>query len=137
MPDVHHIAVFHDVLLAFQAQRAAGASFGFRPCIEQLVPVNGFGTDEMMFQISVDSAGPVPQVRVLRLDANPGYAAVEISCAAPEAPPPDATACNSFVQKIRLMPGNESKPASKLSICAMSCCSITDTCTASRAESRR
>ena len=44
---------------------------------------------------------------------------------------------NSSVQKIRLMPGNESKPASKLRICAMSCCSITDTCTASRAESRR
>jgi hypothetical protein len=49
----------------------------------------------------------------------------------------DAPGSDSFVQKIQLMPGNESKPASQLIICAMSCCSITDTCTASRAESRR
>src|SRR5271157_5407904 len=37
----------------------------------------------------------------------------------------------------RAMPGNESKPESKLKICSMPFCSMTVRCTASRADKRR
>ena len=65
MPDVHHVAVFHDVLFAFQAQRAAGARFGFGAGFQQLVPVDGFRANEVMFQIGVDCAGGIrrPSIR--------------------------------------------------------------------------
>ena len=59
MSDVHHVAVFHDVLLAFEAEGAAGAGFGFGAGFEQLIPMNGLGADEMMLQIGVDGAGRV------------------------------------------------------------------------------
>ena len=54
MPDMHHITVFHDVLLAFQSQRAAIARFSLGAGVQQLVPVDGFGANEVMFQIGVD-----------------------------------------------------------------------------------
>ena len=54
---MHHVAIFHDVLLAFEAQGAAGSGFGFGAGIEQLVPADGFGANEMMFEIGVDGAG--------------------------------------------------------------------------------
>ena len=54
--NVHHVAVFDDVLLAFEAQSAAGAGFGFGAGVEQLVPVNGLGADEMMLQVGVNGA---------------------------------------------------------------------------------
>ena len=56
MPDVHHIAVLHDVVLAFEAQSAFGAGVGFGARFEQLVPANRFGADEVFFQIGVDGA---------------------------------------------------------------------------------
>ena len=59
MPYVHHVAVLHDVVLAFEAEGAAGAGFGFGAGVEQLVPMNGFGADEVMLQIGVDGAGRV------------------------------------------------------------------------------
>ena len=56
MPDMHHIAILHDVVLAFQTQRALGARVGFRARFEQLVPANGFSTDEVLLQIGVDGS---------------------------------------------------------------------------------
>jgi len=34
MPDMHHVAVFDDVLFAFQAQGSAGAALGFRQFLQ-------------------------------------------------------------------------------------------------------
>ena len=45
MPNMHHIAILHDVFLAFQSQRALGASRGFRPRFQQLIPTNGLGAE--------------------------------------------------------------------------------------------
>ena len=72
MPDMHHVAVFHDVLLAFQTQRPAVASFRFGAGVEQLVPVNGFGADEMMFQVSVNGAGSVALLSIRVPRSRPG-----------------------------------------------------------------
>ena len=57
MPDVHHVAILHDVVFAFEAQRAFGAGVGFGAGFEQLVPADGFSADEMLFQIGVDGTG--------------------------------------------------------------------------------
>ncbi len=57
MPDMHHVAILHDVVLAFEAQRAFGAGVGFGAGFEQLVPADGFSADEMLLQIGVDGAG--------------------------------------------------------------------------------
>jgi hypothetical protein len=54
VPDVHHVAVLHDVVFAFEPQRAFGAGIGFGAGFEKLVPADGFGADEMLFQVGVD-----------------------------------------------------------------------------------
>src|SRR5579859_1160907 len=54
--DVHDVAILHDVVLAFEAQRAFRAGVGFRASFQQLVPANGFGADEMLFQVGVNCA---------------------------------------------------------------------------------
>src|SRR5208283_1736502 len=63
MSYVHHIPVLHDVLLAFQAEGATGAGFGFGAGFEQLVPVNGFRANEMMLQVGVDNARGIHRFR--------------------------------------------------------------------------
>src|SRR5437763_16684405 len=55
--NVHDVAVFHDVILAFEAQRAFAARVRLRTRLEQLVPVDGLRPDEMFFQVGVDRAG--------------------------------------------------------------------------------
>ncbi len=57
VPHVHHVAVLDDVVLALQAQGAAGAGVGFRAGFEQGVPVDDLGADEVLLQIGVDGAG--------------------------------------------------------------------------------
>ena len=57
MPDVHHIAILHDVVFAFEAQGAFGAGVGFGAGFEQLVPADGFGANEVLFQIGMDGSG--------------------------------------------------------------------------------
>ena len=51
MPDVHHVAILHDVVFAFEAQRAFGAGVGFGAGFEQLIPADGFSANEMLLQI--------------------------------------------------------------------------------------
>jgi len=52
--DVHHVAIFDDVVFAFEAEGAAGAGFGFGAGVEQLVPMDGLGANEVVFEIRVD-----------------------------------------------------------------------------------
>ena len=54
MPDMHHIAILHNVVFAFETQRALGAGVGFGTGFEQLVPADGFSTNEMFFQIRME-----------------------------------------------------------------------------------
>ena len=71
---MHHVAILHDVLFAFQPQLAFGASVGFRARVQQRVPVDGFRANEMLFQIRVDCAGGVLRARSAR--HGPGAALV-------------------------------------------------------------
>ena len=57
MADVQDVAILHDVVLTFQSERAFGARVGFRTRFEKLIPADGFGADEMLFQIGVNRAG--------------------------------------------------------------------------------
>src|SRR3954463_16606897 len=57
MPDMHHVAVLDDVILAFQAQRAFRTCTGFRARFQELIPANGFGANEMLLQIGGNSSG--------------------------------------------------------------------------------
>src|SRR4030088_2258289 len=57
VPNVHHVAVLHDVVFAFEAQGALGAGVGFGAGFEKLIPADGFGANEMMFQIGMNGAG--------------------------------------------------------------------------------
>jgi hypothetical protein len=54
VPNVHYIAILHDVVLAFQAQRAFGAGVGLRASFEKLIPADSFGANEVFLQIGVD-----------------------------------------------------------------------------------
>jgi len=54
--DVHHVTVLHDVIFAFEAERAFGAGGGFGAGVEELVPADGFGADEVFFQIGVNGS---------------------------------------------------------------------------------
>src|ERR1700724_4546763 len=53
MPDMHHVAILHNVVFAFKTQRAFGAGIGFRASFKQLVPAGGFSANEVFFQIGV------------------------------------------------------------------------------------
>src|SRR4051812_26966550 len=56
VPDVHYVAILHHVFLAFQAQSAADARGGLRAGIQQLIPANGLGADEVVLEIGMDGA---------------------------------------------------------------------------------
>jgi len=59
VPDVHYIAILHDVIFAFEAQRAFGARVGLGTRFQQLIPANGFGADEVLFEIGMNGSGAV------------------------------------------------------------------------------
>src|SRR5579862_2028785 len=64
MPDMHYVAILHDVVLAFQAQSSFCAGVGFRSGFQQLIPANGLGADEMFLQIGVDRSRGFLRARV-------------------------------------------------------------------------
>ncbi len=66
MPDMHHVTVLHDVVLALQAKRAFGAGVGFGARFEQLIPADGFGADEVFFEVGVDRSCRFLGARVRR-----------------------------------------------------------------------
>jgi hypothetical protein len=56
VPNVEYVAVLHDVLFAFKAQDALCARGRFAACREQVVPADGLGADEVMFEVGVNGA---------------------------------------------------------------------------------
>lgn len=55
--EVHHIAVLHDIFLAFYAHFAGFFSFGFAAERDKIVVGNDLGADEAAFEVGVDDAG--------------------------------------------------------------------------------
>src|ERR1035441_3887125 len=55
--DFLYVAIVPNVFLSFEAERALGARRGFRTGGQQVVPANGFRTDEVVFKIGVDGTG--------------------------------------------------------------------------------
>src|ERR1700690_2348512 len=64
MADVHHVPVLHDVVFAFQTQRAFGAGVGFGAGFEQRVPADGFGADEVVFEVGMDGSCALHGARI-------------------------------------------------------------------------
>src|SRR6266542_1297199 len=54
VPDIHHVAVLDNVLLALQPQCTLGARARFGSGVEKLVPVDRLGADEVLLEIRVD-----------------------------------------------------------------------------------
>ena len=54
--DVHYVAVLDYVFLAFEAEGSAGAGGGFGAGIEEGIPAEGFGADEVVLEVGVDGA---------------------------------------------------------------------------------
>jgi len=55
--EVHHIAVFDDVVLAFQAPFAGFLGAGFALVLDEVVVGDHFGADEAFFEVGVDHGG--------------------------------------------------------------------------------
>src|SRR5437762_7114368 len=64
--DHQHIAVLHDVLLAFEAQLALVARSGVAAQIHQGLPIHNLGADELLFEIRMDGAGRLDRGTVHR-----------------------------------------------------------------------
>src|SRR5258707_15000733 len=65
VPYVHHVPILHDVVLAFEAEGAFGAGVCLGTRFQQLIPANGLGPDEVLFQIGVNGARAVLGPRIL------------------------------------------------------------------------
>ncbi len=61
---MHHVAILHDVFLAFEAEPAFGLGVGFRARLQKLVPVDDFRADEMLLQVRMDDPGGILRARV-------------------------------------------------------------------------
>ena len=56
-PELHHVAVLHDVFLALDPQLAGFAGLGVGAEADEVVEVDGLGRDEAALEIAVDDAG--------------------------------------------------------------------------------
>src|SRR5438445_12169701 len=56
MPNVQHVSVLDDVVLAFQSQHAFGAGVGFGRGFEKLMPAHVFSPVGVRFQVGVVDA---------------------------------------------------------------------------------
>src|ERR1051326_6608894 len=72
--NVEHVSVLHNVVFAFQAQLPLGAGVGLGAGLEQRVPVNGLGADEVFLESRGNSAGGGMGARIFR--CSPGAALV-------------------------------------------------------------
>src|ERR1700691_5173634 len=63
VPDVHYIAVLHEVLFALKTKGSLGARSRFATGGEQAVPADGFGADEVMLKVRVNGAGGLRRPR--------------------------------------------------------------------------
>src|SRR5471032_1119327 len=55
--EVHHVAIFDDVFLAFKAPLTGFLGTGFTLVLNEVVVGDDFGTDEAFFEVGVDHAG--------------------------------------------------------------------------------
>ena len=56
-PELHHVAVGHDVVLALHAHPAVGAGLGHAPVLHEVVVADDLGLDETALEVGVDDAG--------------------------------------------------------------------------------
>src|ERR1041385_3974662 len=54
--DMQDVAILHDVIFALKSQLAFGSGVGLRARLQQRVPVNSLGPDEVLFQIRMDGS---------------------------------------------------------------------------------
>src|SRR5579864_6525165 len=66
MTNVHHISILHDVVLPLKTQGALGAGVGLRSRFEELIPADGFGADEVLFEIGMNRPSRFLRARVNR-----------------------------------------------------------------------
>jgi hypothetical protein len=66
MPDMHHVAILHDVVFAFQPQRSFGSRVGFGASLEELIPADRLSANKMFFQIGMNRARRFLRTRVCR-----------------------------------------------------------------------
>ena len=55
--ELHHVAVDHNVFLAFLADLASGAGFSHRACCVEVFEGDDFGLDEAFFKVGVNDTG--------------------------------------------------------------------------------
>src|SRR5699024_12537736 len=55
--ELHHLAVDHNVFLAFLADLASGAGFSHRACCVEVFEGDDFGLDEAFFKVGVNDTG--------------------------------------------------------------------------------
>ena len=58
-PEMDNVAIFHEVVLAFQAPFAGIFGAVFAVIFDEIVVTNYFGTDKAFFKVSVDDTGRV------------------------------------------------------------------------------
>ena len=57
MPNMDDVAILDQVVFALQAQRALGPGLGFRARLQECIPADDLGSDEVLLQIGMDGAG--------------------------------------------------------------------------------
>lgn len=55
--EVAEVAVLHDIVLAFGAEKGFAASDSFGAAVNEVLPFDDFGTDEAFDEVGVDDAG--------------------------------------------------------------------------------
>src|SRR5436309_8374581 len=65
-PEVHHVAILHNVVLAFEAHLAGIARARLAAEHDIIVIGNGFGADEALLEIGVDGARGLRRARAFR-----------------------------------------------------------------------
>src|SRR5258708_27000145 len=66
VPYMHDVPVLHNIVFAFESQGSFRASVCFRSRFQQLVPTDGFGANEMFFQIRMDCPSRFLRARARR-----------------------------------------------------------------------
>src|SRR5918999_695598 len=57
VPNVHDVAILDQVVLTLQPQGALGTGLGLRARLQEGIPADYLGPDEVFFEIGVDGAG--------------------------------------------------------------------------------
>ena len=56
MTELDHVAILHDVVLAFDASLAFGASLGDRAGVDEVLEADDLRLDELLLEVGVDDA---------------------------------------------------------------------------------